>query len=581
MSDTIPFPEYAPDVTPLGQAESQVIYNVVPKSDGYGPIQSMTPYTESLPAPCRGYFYGRKPDGTVTIVAGTATDLYIMNPIDLSWTLASKGGASYGAVPTDDNWVFVQFNDLIIAVQKNAPPQKLAQSTSSSFVDLGGNPPYAGWVAIIGFFVVLTALQENGQRAQWSDLDAPEQWSAGVGLSDFQDFPDGGSCLACSGGDAYGVIFQEQSLRSMTYAAGSVAIFQFYRFSTQEVLYAKYSIVNVGNRVFYIGASGFKMIVSTGDPVEIGKDKVNVTFFNDVDASQLQLIIGAVGPTATRVYFAYKSQIGGTPGQFNRILVYDYILNKWARLNVSGEYIASLAKPGLTLEQMDPYTLEQLYVQNAVASPTGAIRLTLDAVVKPSFNLAAQPFATVQGVKGTTEANGVWRFNIVNDTTVDEIGSTFVHPYISGGAIGGSIEAMTYPGIGPPVNPVFSFDQIIKAAISQLSAFDGNHALNFFNGPTLEALLETGEADGKGRMLFTVAMRPITDATQVFCSVGYRNNAQAFPSYTAENPIDDMGMAPIDPIESRYQRIRVRIAAGSGWTYARGTQPDSEEAGDR
>ena len=156
-----------------------------------------------------------------------------------------------------------------------------------------------------------------------------------------------------------------------------------------------------------------------------------------------------------------------------------------------------------------------------------------------------------------------------------------MHPYISGGAIGGSIEAMTYPGIGPPVNPVFSFDQIIKAAISQLSAFDGSHALNFFNGPTLEALLETGEADGKGRMLFTVAMRPITDATQVFCSVGYRNNAQAFPSYTAENPIDDMGMAPIDPIESRYQRIRVRIAAGSGWTYARGTQPDSEEAGDR
>src|SRR6516164_10762240 len=554
MSDTIPFPDYAPDITPLGQADSQVIFNVVPKSDGYGPILSMTQYTQSLPAPCRGYFYGRKPDGTVTIVAGTATDLYIMNPIDLSWTLASKGGRSYGAVPTDDNWVFVQYNDLIIAVQKNCPPQKLAQSTSNSFVDLGGNPPYAGWVAIIGFFVVLTAIQEAGQRVQWSDLDAPEQWSAGIGLSDFQDFPDGGSSLVVSGGDAYGTIFQEQSIRSMTYAAGSVAIFQFYRFSTQEVLYAKYSVMNVGNRVFYLSAAGFRMIVSTTDPVDIGKDKVNITFFNEVDSSQLQLIIGAVGPTATRVYWVYKTKLSGAFGQFNRMLVYDYVLNKWTRVNVTGEFIASLAKPGLTLENLDTYTLEQLYVQNAQDNGAGAIRLTLDAVVKPSFSLAAQPFATVQGVQGTIEANGVWRFNIIDDTHADLIGSTFVHPYVSGGAIGGSIE--TIP---------FSFDTIVKASLANLAAFDSSNVLGFFDGPSLEALLETGDADAEGQMVFTNAVRPITDATQVYCSVGWRLAVQGLLNYTAENLIDDMGMSPIDPIEARYQRGRVRIVAGSSW----------------
>src|SRR6516165_9952013 len=526
MSDTIPFPDYAPDITPLGQADSQVIFNVVPKSDGYGPILSMTQYSQSLPAPCRGYFYGRKADGTVTIVAGTATDLYIMNQVDLSWTLASKGGVSYGAVPIDDNWVFAQFNDLIIAVQKNVPPQKLLQSTSTSFVDLDGNPPFAGWVAIIGFFVVLTALQESAQRVQWSDLDDPEKWDSGSGLSDFQDFPDGGSTLVVSGGDAYGTIFQEQSIRSMTYAAGSVAIFQFYRFSTQEVLYAKYSVMNVGNRVFYLSAAGFRMIVSTTDPVDIGKDKVNITFFNEVDSSQLQLIIGAVGPTATRVYWVYKTKLSGAFGQFNRMLVYDYVLNKWTRVNVTGEFIASLAKPGLTLENLDTYTLEQLYVQNAQDNGAGAIRLTLDAVVKPSFSLAAQPFATVQGVQGTIEANGVWRFNIIDDTHADLIGSTFVHPYVSGGAIGGSIEAMTYPDMGGMVNPTFSFDDIIKAAIAQLSAFDATHALNFFTGPALEATLETGEGDGKGKMIFTTAMRPITDATQVYCSVGFRNSPQ-------------------------------------------------------
>ena len=427
------FPEYAPDVTPLGQAESQTIFNVVPRGDGYGPVQSLQGYSQALPDLCRGYFFGRRSDGSVSIFAGTATDLYIMDATSLGWNKVSKGGVSYATVPATDNWQFAQFNDLVIAVQQNCPPQKYVLSTSTAFVDLGGNPPFAGSISIIGFFVVLTALQANHLRAQWSDLDAPEIWAAGLGLSDFQDFPDGGTCVASSGGDAYGLIFQEQSIRTMTYAAGNPAIFQFYRLSTQEALFAKYSLVNVGNRVFYLGAAGFKMITGTTDiPTDIGKDKVNISFFNDVDAANLQLIIGASAPKATRVYFAYKS-LAGTAGYFDKVLVFDWLLNKWTRLNITGEYLATLAKPGLTLEQMDPFTSVQLLVQNAQNNGSGAIRLTLDAVSKPTFDLAAQPFATVQGVVGTVEANGVWRFNIIDGTHADLVGSTFVNPYIAAG----------------------------------------------------------------------------------------------------------------------------------------------------
>jgi len=564
------FPEYAPDVTPLGQAESQTIFNVVPRGDGYGPVQSLQGYTLALPDLCRGFFFGRNTDGSVSIFAGTSTDLYLLDNTTLGWRRVSKGGTAYGQLPAGDNWQFVQFNNIVIAVQQNTVPQKYILGSGGNFIDLGGGPPPAGAVSVIGFFVVLTALTSNPQRAQWSDLDAPEIWSAGLGLSDFQDFPDGGVCVASSGGDAYGLIFQEQSIRTMTYAAGNPAIFQFYRLSTQEALFAKYSIVNVGNRVFYLGAAGFKMIVGTADqPVDIGKDKVNISFFNDADAANLQLIIGASAPKATRVYFAYKSK-AGAGGYFDRVLVFDWLLNKWTRLNITGEYLATLAKPGLTLEQMDTFTSAQLLVQNATNNGFGAIRLTLDAVTKPTFDLSAQPFATVQGVVGTTEANGVWRFNIIDATHADLVGSTFVHPYVSGGAIGGSIE--TIP---------FSFDTIVKAALANLSAFDTSNVLGFFEGPTLEALLETGDADGEGQMLFTNAVRPITDATQVYCSVGWRLAVQGLLSYTAENLIDDMGMAPIDPIEARYQRGRVRIVAGSSWTFARGVEPESQVAGDR
>src|SRR5262249_26957531 len=70
------------------------------------------------------------------------------------------------------------------------------------------------------------------------------------------------------------------------------------------------------------------------------------------DQSNLQLCIGASDPKATRVYFAYKS-LQGSSGLFDKILGYDYILDKWFPVSQSGEYMISLARPGLTLENLD------------------------------------------------------------------------------------------------------------------------------------------------------------------------------------------------------------------------------------
>ena len=572
----IVFPDYAPDVTPLGQAESQTIFNVVARSDGYGPVPSLQPWTESLPSACRGYFFARKSDGTIAIFAGTATDLYLMDNNTFAWRLVSKGSASYGTLVSTDNWSFAQFNDLVIACQANTVPQKYDLGSllpAPLFVDLGGGPPAAASVSVIGFFVVLTGLTSQPKQASWSDLDAPETWNAGLGLADFQIFPDGGSCITSSGGDAYGMIFQEQAIRSMTYAAGNPAIFQFYRISTQEALYAKYSVQNIGNIVFYLGAAGFKMIVGTGDPKNIGKERVDRTFFSDVDKGNLQLVIAATDPTSTRVYFAYKS-ISGNTGLFDRVLAYDYALDKWTRLNISGEYMASLAKPGLTLEQLDAIAPQQLLVTNAVNNGSGLIRLTLTATSNAYFNIAGQNFIEVQGVVGTggltAAANGSWKPNIIDSTHIDLVGSAFVGAYTSGGAIGGSLDALG-----------FSLDSIAKANIAQLSAFGPTNALGFFNGVNLEALLETSDADGDGKYLFTDIIMPITDATQVYCSVGWRNSPQMAPSYTTEQLVDDQGQACFNPIELRFQRGRVRIVAGTAWTFVRGIHPNTQLAGDR
>ena len=71
----LPFGEYRPDITPFRGANSQTIANVVPRADGYGPVQDLVSATAALSAACRGFFYARNTDGSITVFAGTATKL--------------------------------------------------------------------------------------------------------------------------------------------------------------------------------------------------------------------------------------------------------------------------------------------------------------------------------------------------------------------------------------------------------------------------------------------------------------------------------------------------------------------------
>jgi hypothetical protein len=548
------------------------VSGVVARADGYGPFKSLVQFTAALPSGCRGYFFARRSDGSIVVFAGTSTRLYLLNNNDFTWTDVSKGGAAYSTLVSTSNWRFAQYNDLVIAVQVNTVPQVYTLSSSSAFGDLGGSPPAAGQVAIINRFVVLTELLSNPRRVQWSDLDGPTTWTAGVGLSDFQDLPDGGSCHGISGGDAYGIVFQDESIRSLIYAPGSSVTFQIIRISTQDTLFAEYSIINAGDKTFFCSAQGFKVIAPGGTPQPIGKERVDRFFFGDVDTANLQLVIGATDPTATRVYWAYKSlDSAAGPGVFNKVLCYDWSIGdngRWSLLPIVGEYINSLAKPGLTLDNLDAIAPTQLSVTGAANNGAGLIRLTLSALSNANFDIHGQNFIVVQGVVGTTEANGAWAFSIIDPTHIDLLASTFTNAYVSGGKIGGALDNLT-----------FSLDSVSKSATAALSAFSSTHALGFFNGPNIEANLETDEQDAEGNLIFVTNIRPLTDCSTVLVSIGGRMNGQVPVTYSPETPIDAQGDAG-QLIETRYARAKLRMPAGSVWTSCRGVQPDFEIAGD-
>jgi hypothetical protein len=373
----LPCGEYKPDISDYEGKSTKNVLNVIPRGDGYGPIQDFSAFSGVLPAACRGAFYALKSDGSVAIFAGTSTNLYLLNNTDYTWTLASKSGVAYSALSSNAQWQFVQFGNFVIAVQENVPPQVYDLSSSSEFADLGGSPPHAAYVSVVGRFVVLSGLQSNPYRVQWSGLNATTTWTSGVNSSDFQDLPDGGIVRGVAGGEA-GTIFQDQAIRRMSYIPGSPLVFQIERISQDKGIYAPYSIIRAGETVYFYSGHGFFKILPGLLPEQIGRERVDRTFKDDLDKSNLQLFIGASDPRSSRVYWAYKSMNGQT-GQFDKILGYDAALDRFFPASISGEYMLGVSQTGITLESLD-----------SISASLDALTLSLDAyatAVQPEIGL--------------------------------------------------------------------------------------------------------------------------------------------------------------------------------------------------
>jgi hypothetical protein len=560
------FGPYTPDVSDYEASSERDAQNVVPRGDGFGPFPSLTALSASLGAQCRGAFVGYKNDGSVLIFAGTATDLYVMNNTTFGWTKISASGG-YTSVNPTEQWQFVQFNSLVIAVQANAVPQYYDLTASTLFAALGGSPPQARYVSIVGRFVVLSGLLTAPGSIQWCGLDDPtssQAWTPGVNQGDIQNMPDGGFVRGVAGGES-GVIFQDTAIRSMIYLPGNPVVFQIERISQDRGLYGPYSLVKAGPGIFFYSAQGFHRIDPGGLPVPIGRERVDRTFFANLDTSNLQLLLGAADPRNSRILWAYKSA-NGTVNQFDTLLCYDYVLDKFTPLQISGEYLLQVSQPGVTLEGLDAQAPGAMNVAGAANNGSGAIRVQ----VASTAALAGRTYLSISGVVGTTEANGNWFFTVIDGMHFDLTGSTFENAYVSGGLVGGSLDAMTQ-----------SLDSFSVAVTPELAAFDPTHALNFFRGPSLQAVLETGEQGTDGTRIKVRGFRPITDAPAVYGSCSYRETQQATVNAGAESQINAITGRCDLLMDTRYTRYKVRIPAGTAWTFVNGVEPDTMLKGKR
>lgn len=329
----------------------------------------------------------------------------------------------YSALSSSAQWQFAQTGSLLFATQANEPLQVFDLTSGTSFSNSLGSPPQAAYISVVGRFLVLSGLLSQPYRIQWSglgDYNSSASWTAGTNSSDFQDFPDGGIVRGVGGGE-FGTIFQDQAIRRMSYIPGSSIIFQIERVTQDQGLLAPYSIIRAGSTIYFYSNKGFYKIDPGAFPVQLGRERVDRTFLANLDATNLQLFIGAADPRTSFVYWAYKSN-AGTSGLFDSILGYDPVTDRFFPLAISGEYLLGVSQAGVTLEGLD-----------AISSSIDAMTLTLDAYPtsvqpqiaqfdsnhKQGFFTGAALEATLESGEQGTDENLIYidGFRMVGDAT--------------------------------------------------------------------------------------------------------------------------------------------------------------------
>lgn len=356
----VPLPEWLPD-RPAHQNPGLIVCkNVIPRTQGsYGPFSDLSPYSNALSDRCQGGFTARDSAGNIQIFAGDATKLKALTSGSTGFGDVSRSIGGPYATAADDAWRFIQFGAIVIATNFSDDVQSYVIGVSSSFDQLAAAAPKARYAAIWKDFAVLAHLQSNPQRVRWSAIDDPTSWPAIGGAtaaqvqSDQQDLVgDGGWIQGIVGGigAADGAVIQERALWRVTYV-GPPLIFTFDLVEGARGTPAPGSIVQLGGAVAYLGEDGFYLFDGqTSRP--IGNEKVDKTFFADFDQTYAARISSAVDPINKVFYWAYPGS-GNTSGVPNRILAYNWAIDRWSLVELSTEFIFRAGTFGYTADNAD------------------------------------------------------------------------------------------------------------------------------------------------------------------------------------------------------------------------------------
>lgn len=357
----IPFGSYAPDLPALGNTEATTIKNCIPHLKGYKQLNSLTNYSTALTAYCRGAFSAMNATGNVSTYAGDATKLYHM--VSTTMTDISKVGGYNCAA--DSYWEFAKYGNQVVATNFDDTMQ-VATIGSNPFADLSGTPPRARHLGIVGDFLVAgnTYDASDGEvpnRIRWPGIGTITSWTVSASTqADYQDLQgNGGWVQSIVGLQERGFVFQERAIWGMTYV-GSPVVFDIQLIEDARGAFAQRSPIAVGGAIYYIADDGFYAFAG-GQSVPIGANKVDKTFLADLNDDYLHRVTVAAIPNDKVIMWSYpgSSSSDGTP---NKVLLYNWVTQKWCFAEFNHELIFRAMSVGVTLDGLDAlgYTMETL-----------------------------------------------------------------------------------------------------------------------------------------------------------------------------------------------------------------------------
>lgn len=352
----MPFAEWLPDIPDYKNPGALIAKNVIPGGLSYQPFLSQAVYSNALTARCQGAVSTKDSDGNSVNFAADATKLYRMTSAAYA-DVSIAGGYNTGS---EEMWAFTRYNNFLLATNFADPIQKFTVNSSPQFSDLSATAPKARYITAIRSFVVVGNTFDGvdgnmPSRVRWSALDDATSWTVSATTqSDFQDLDVSKGWVRQVVGGEYGVIFQERAISRMSYV-GSPVVWQFDEVESGKGTQAPGSVVKIGNLIFYLGLDGF-YVFDGNQSIPIGANKIDKTFFNEVDLSYLTRITACADVDRQIIYWAYPAS-GNTNGRPNRILCYNYSPNsqlRWSRIEeIDIELLFISLSEGYTLDTLD------------------------------------------------------------------------------------------------------------------------------------------------------------------------------------------------------------------------------------
>lgn len=352
--------EWLPDLPAFENPGATVAQNVIPFGNSYKSFASPVTYSNALDGRCQGGYSTRDNNSVVFNFVGDATKLYSETSPATFTDVSVSGGYS---TSTEENWQFTLFNEnVVLATNFNDPMQSITLG-DTAFANLDDSAPKARFITTVKDFVVVgnTNDESDGDmpnRVRWAGIGDQTAWTVLPSTqADFQDlYGNGGWVMQVVGGE-YGVIFQERAITRMSYI-GSPVVFQFDEIERGRGTPASNSVVKFGNNIAYLGWDGF-YIFDGQFSNSIGVNKVNKTFWDDVDQTNMHRIYAVEDPFNQIIFWCYPSS-NNSDGRSDKILAFNYsptATKRWAQASgLDIEYLYRSFGLGVTLEGLDAYS---------------------------------------------------------------------------------------------------------------------------------------------------------------------------------------------------------------------------------